>query len=88
MYASPPRARALLLATLLSFAVAAYGDEEQPGRSVFRDTRVAWHPIETLEVSLVGQNLNQERHVEFGGAQGAAPSEIERSFYGKLTWHY
>ena len=62
-------------------------NEHTPGYIRF-DTRVAWHPIERLEVSLVGQNLNQERHVEFGGAQGAAPSEIERSFYGKLTWHY
>ncbi len=41
------------------------------------DTRLAWS-YRIFEVSLVGQNLAQDQHPEFGSL------EIPRSFYGKL----
>jgi iron complex outermembrane receptor protein len=49
------------------------------------DARLGWHPIEGLEISLVGQNLFQPQHPEFGGDDGPLVG-IRRSFYGKITW--
>jgi len=49
--------------------------------------RLAWRPTDTLELSLAGQNLLDDRHLEF---IPSAPSarEIERGFYGKIAWQY
>lgn len=49
------------------------------------DLRLAWHATRRLELSIVGQNLLQDRHAEFIPAS-APPREIERSVYGKITW--
>ena len=46
------------------------------------DVRVAWLPTRNLELAIVGQNLLDERHPEFG------LREIERSGYAKATWRY
>jgi iron complex outermembrane receptor protein len=56
-----------------------------PGYSEL-DVRLAWRPLPNLEVSLVGQNLLHERHVEFGAP--ATRQEIERGMYGKALWHF
>jgi hypothetical protein len=40
-----------------------------------------------VEISLVGQNLLDRQHLEFGTASPAT-AEIERSFYGKVTWRF
>jgi iron complex outermembrane recepter protein len=50
------------------------------------DVRVAWQAWEQLEVSVVGQNLLDERHVEFGSPE--ARGAIERSVYAKLAWGF
>jgi len=50
------------------------------------DVRFAWFASEQLELSLVGQNLLHDHHVEFGTP--AARGEIERSVYGKVTWQF
>ena len=42
------------------------------------DSRLAW-PVGDWEFALVGQNLADPRHPEFGGQQ------IRRSVYGKVT---
>jgi iron complex outermembrane receptor protein len=47
------------------------------------DVRLAWHPNDQLELAIVGQNLLDERHPEFGAA--ANRREIERSVYTMLT---
>lgn len=49
------------------------------------DLRVAWSVTDQLEVSIVGQNLLDERHPEF---VPSAPSarEIERGVYGRVAW--
>ena len=49
------------------------------------DARFAWHAIPGLEVSMVGQNLFQPEHPEFGGDDGPLVG-IRRSYYGKVTW--
>jgi iron complex outermembrane receptor protein len=50
------------------------------------DLRLAWRPIPNLEISLVGQNLLDNQHPEFGPA--ATRQEIPRSMYGKVTWRF
>ncbi|HKQ16549.1 MAG TPA: TonB-dependent receptor [Steroidobacteraceae bacterium] len=50
------------------------------------DVRLAWLVREQLELSLVGQNLLHDHHVEFGTP--AARGDIERSVYGKVTWQF
>ncbi|HWK73927.1 MAG TPA: TonB-dependent receptor [Povalibacter sp.] len=51
------------------------------------DLRLAWNPTEHLELSLVGQNLLDERHAEFVPAS-PAPRAIERSVYGQIAWRH
>jgi iron complex outermembrane recepter protein len=50
------------------------------------DLRLAWQASEQLELSLVGQNLLDDHHAEFGTPD--ARGEIERSVYGKVTWQF
>jgi len=48
---------------------------------------LSWQPMTNLELSLVGQNLLHDRHVEFG-APGPTRREIERGVYGALAWYF
>ncbi|MBW8782194.1 MAG: TonB-dependent receptor [Verrucomicrobia bacterium] len=50
------------------------------------DLRLGWHATDRLELSLVGQNLLDASHPEFG--TGAARQEIERGVYAKVVWLY
>jgi iron complex outermembrane receptor protein len=45
------------------------------------DLRLAWH-YQNWELSVVSQNLAQDRHVEFGSIK------IPRSVYGKVAWRF
>ena len=47
------------------------------------DARLAWQPTSALELAVVGQNLLDPRHPEFGAP--ASRREVERSLYGKVT---
>ena len=49
------------------------------------DVRLGWHVGEGLDFSVVGQNLLQPSHQEFGGDPGPLVG-IKRSVYGKMTW--
>jgi iron complex outermembrane receptor protein len=50
------------------------------------DTRLAWRPMEGIELSLVGQNLLAGHHLEFTPELvDTTPTEIQRSVYGKVT---
>ena len=49
------------------------------------DLRLAWTLLGHLELAVVGQNLLDARHPEFVPSS-PSPREIERSFYGKVTW--
>jgi iron complex outermembrane receptor protein len=51
------------------------------------DTRLAWHLGRGIELSLVGQNLLQPRHVEYG-YPSALREQIDRSLYAKLAWRF
>lgn len=49
------------------------------------DLRVGWSLTESFELSVIGQNLFQPQHVEFGGDPGGLIG-IKRSVYAKFTW--
>lgn len=51
------------------------------------DLHLGWQARDNLGFSLVGQNLLHESHAEFGPV-GPLREEIERSFYGKVTWRF
>ena len=50
------------------------------------DARIAWRWKDHLEISLVGQNLWDQEHAEFG--TGATQHEIPRSVFGKVAWWF
>jgi iron complex outermembrane receptor protein len=47
------------------------------------DARLAWQPGDALELAIVGQNLFDSDHAEFG--MPGTRREIERSVYGKVS---
>jgi iron complex outermembrane receptor protein len=49
------------------------------------DVRVGWRAWEGLDFSIVGQNLLQPYHYEFGGDPGPLVG-IKRAAYAKITW--
>ena len=48
------------------------------------DVRLGWQATEGVELEIVGQNLFDPRHPEFGTP--AARREVERSLRGRATW--
>lgn len=51
------------------------------------DLRVGWQPSRSLEVSIGMQNLLDAHHPEFTSFTTQA-TEVERSYYAKLTWRF
>lgn len=51
------------------------------------DLRLGFRPVTALEVSLVGQGLLRAHHLYFAGGE-SGNVEIQRAFYGKLTWSF
>ncbi len=49
------------------------------------DSRIAWKPKQGVELSLVGFNLLDPSHPEFGPSLHSAANEIERGYYFKLS---
>jgi len=57
--------------------------------SYFRlDSRLAWRPIESLELAVVGLNLLDSKHEEWGNTILYATTKVQRSFYGQATWRW
>lgn len=53
------------------------------------DMRLAWQARKDVEVALVGQNLLDRAHPEFGSSFIlSTPSEIERAYYVKVDWKF
>jgi iron complex outermembrane receptor protein len=53
------------------------------------DTRLTWRLRDDLSLSVVGQNLAKDRHLEFfDNDQTLSATPIKRSAYAKLTWHF
>ena len=51
------------------------------------DAHLGWRPLPPLTIAVVGQNLLMNHHAEFGGGSSGT-TEIERSVYGKVVWHW
>ena len=51
------------------------------------DARVAWRASDALELALVGQNLLDPQHREFG-PPSPGTAEVQRGFYAKATWRF
>ena len=49
------------------------------------DTSLLWRPRERLETSLSVQNLNDDRHVEFGSGNA---NQLERSAFLRVLWAF
>lgn len=53
------------------------------------DLRLAWEAAPGLELSLVGQNLLDDRQREFlPDFIDSQPTEVQRSIYGRVVWHF
>jgi iron complex outermembrane receptor protein len=53
------------------------------------DVRLGWRPTHSLELSIGGQNLLDKTHYEFNPVGDyIVPGKVERSVYGRLTWHF
>jgi iron complex outermembrane receptor protein len=53
------------------------------------DLRLAWQPKPDLEISLVGQNLLDDAHQEYGSSYIlSSPSEVQRGLYIKADWTF
>lgn len=50
------------------------------------DVRAGWRATDQIEISIVGQNLLHDEHIEFGPPQSRGG--IERSVYGKIAWGF
>jgi len=50
------------------------------------DARLSWHPTSHWEISLVGQNLLHDQHLEYVISSPNPREEIQRSVYGKVTF--
>ena len=50
------------------------------------DLRLAWHALERVELSLVGQNLLHDHHPEL--ATATVGGQVERSVYGRVALRY
>jgi len=53
------------------------------------DIRLGWHPVKGLELSVVGKDLLDPHHPEYiDNFLHIQQTEIPRSVYGKVTWHF
>ena len=52
------------------------------------DMNVAWKPWEDMEIGMVGQNLFDGEHREFSEPLFASSTEVPRSIFGYVAWHF
>jgi iron complex outermembrane receptor protein len=54
------------------------------------DARLGWNLTEKIELSIVGRNLLEKRHKEYGPSSiiDTQVTGIERSVYGSVTWRH
>lgn len=64
------------------------GDLPEPAVPAYTelDLRLAWRRSPELTFAVVGQNLLDDHHPEFGAA--ASREEVERGVYGQVTWSF
>ena len=95
---SSPRHQAQLRSALnvsrtLSWNVSAYFVDRLPAQQVASYTRLdsqfSWQPTAALALSLVGQNLLQDRHIESLEIHTSVnSSQVQRGAYAKISWKF
>jgi len=64
--------------------------ESPIGEYYTADARISYRPVSEVEIFLVGQNLLEKYHEEFGTAIAfqSLPAKVERSFYIGTCWSF
>lgn len=70
-----------------NFAVVTPGDSYVKAY-VTLDLRAAWRPYQGIELSVVGQNLLSQGHLEYIAEIQTQPTLTDRSVYGKFSWSF
>ena len=52
------------------------------------DARLGWRPVEGLELSLVGQDLLEDDHLEYDVPLFVETTRVQRSVLGKVVWRF
>jgi len=52
------------------------------------DLRLAWKLNQAVELSLVGQNLLDNQHLEYIQETFTQAAEVQRGVYGKVVWEF
>ena len=52
------------------------------------DLRLGWHPYESVDLDVIGQNLLAPRHLEFLNNTGLVPTLDTRRVFARLTWRF
>jgi len=86
------RSSADLSATVQLDVVARYVDARPAADApsyVGLDARLAWRPMEQLELFVVGRNLLEDQHPEsIANVLATERGEVERSAYAGVTWRF
>lgn len=58
-------------------------------RYITMDLRLGWRPRANVEISITGQSLFDNRHLEFAPTTIATQTaEVQRAVYAKVTWTF
>jgi iron complex outermembrane receptor protein len=52
------------------------------------NANITWTVTENIEFTLAGQNLLEDRQIQYASEYTTPPTAIERGFYGKVTWRF
>ena len=52
------------------------------------NANITWTVTENIELTLAGQNLLEDRQLQYASEYTTPPTAIERGFYGKVTWKF
>lgn len=52
------------------------------------DANITWCITDNIELMIAGQNLFEERQLQYASEYTTPPTAIERGFYGKVTWRF
>lgn len=52
------------------------------------NVRLAWQPLPGMELSVVGRDLTEERHLEYVGESYLGAAKVERSVFAQLRWEW
>lgn len=64
------------------------GSEVDIERYVVVDANIIWKPSKNVEIMLAGQNLADDRQLQYAMEYMTPQTEIERSVYAKITWRF